>query len=114
MAHMLSQTFLSDASHVPLNIQGRPSCPILPLIDRLSKQVLSHYPTDMLVLGNLTPPRHMLWRTRVTSTDRQPKLILEFWEPYWIMKDTGPMAQAVVIQWSNLGYETTHRTFNGL
>jgi hypothetical protein len=52
----LTQTFLSDASHVQLNVPGRLACPILPLVDRLSKQVLSQYPTNMIVLGDLSPP----------------------------------------------------------
>jgi hypothetical protein len=54
----LTQTFLSDTALVPVNGPGRPRCLLLPLVDRLPKQVLSRHPADMLVLGNLTPPRH--------------------------------------------------------
>jgi hypothetical protein len=68
----------------------------------------------MLVLGDLSPPRLSQWRSQIASTDAAPKLVLEFWEPYWIMKDTGPMAKLVVTQWSDLGYESTCRTLNGL
>jgi hypothetical protein len=110
----LTQTFLSDGSHVQLNVPGRPACPILPLVDRLSKQVLSQYPTDMLVLGDLSLPWLSQWRSQIASADAAPKLVLEFWEPYWIMKDTGPMAKLVVTQWSDIGYESTCRTLNGL
>jgi hypothetical protein len=53
----LIQTFLSDAWHVQLNVPGHPACPILPSIYRLFKHVLLQYPTNMLVLGDLSLPR---------------------------------------------------------
>jgi hypothetical protein len=59
----LTQTFLLDTTHVQLNVPGRPACPILPSVDRLSKQVLSQYPTNMLVLGDLSPPQLSQWRS---------------------------------------------------
>jgi hypothetical protein len=110
----LTQTFLSDALSVQHNVQGRPACLLLPLVDRLPKKVLSMYPTDMLVLGDLSPPRLTQWRNQIASTNTAPKLVLEFWEPFWIMKDIGPMAKLVVTQWSDLGFESMCPTLNGL
>jgi hypothetical protein len=110
----LTQTFLSDTALVPLNVPGRPRCLLLPLVDRLPKQVLSRPPADMLVLGDLTPQQHRQWSIRVASADTKPKLVLEFWKPYWIMKDLGPMAKSVLTQWSDLRYQSTCRTLNGL
>jgi hypothetical protein len=43
-----------------------------------------------------------------------PKLVLAFWEPFWIMKDICPMAKLVVTQWSDLGYESSCQTLDGL
>jgi hypothetical protein len=43
-----------------------------------------------------------------------PKLILEFWDPYWVLKETGPMAKLTVTKWSREGYQTTCRTLMGL
>jgi hypothetical protein len=68
----------------------------------------------MLVLGDLSPPRLTHWRNQIVSTNTAPKLVLEFWEPFWIMKDIGPMAKLGVTQWSDLGYESTCQTLNGL
>jgi hypothetical protein len=110
----LTQTFLSDTALVPLNVPGRPRCLLLPLVDWLPNQVLLRHPTDMLVLGDLTPPQHRHWSIIVASPDTKPKLVLEFWEPYWIMKDLGPMAKSVLTQWSDLGYQSACRTLNGL
>jgi hypothetical protein len=110
----LIQTFLLDASHVQLNVPGCPACPILPPIDQLFKQVLSQYPTNMLVLGDLSPPQLTHWRSQIPSADIALKLVLEFWEPHWSMRDTGPMAKLVVTQWLDLGYESTCQTLNGL
>jgi hypothetical protein len=53
----LSQAFLLDAPYLQRNVQGRPACPLLSMVDPVSKEVLSQYPTHMLVLGDLSPPR---------------------------------------------------------
>ena len=89
---MLTQTFVSKDVCASLTMPGWPSCPVLPVVERLPKNILSQYPTDMLVLGDLTPQRLNQWRTRISSTAVSPKIVLEFCEPYWIMKDVGPMA----------------------
>ena len=96
--------------HALQDTQGHLPCPILPLVDQLANKILILSPTDMLVLGDLIPPWHKQWRTQITFADTQPKLILKFWEPYWILKDL--MEKLVVTQWSNLGYESACQTLD--
>jgi hypothetical protein len=68
---------------------------------------------DLLVLGDMSPPRISEWLKQIPPTNN-PKLILEFWDPYWILKDTGPMAKVQVTQWLKLGYRSSCQTISGL
>jgi hypothetical protein len=110
----LTQVF-SAGSHKSLaSCPGRPTCPVLPAVDRLPKDALSYAPVDLLVLVDLSPERLHGWLIRVKNTKVKPKLILEFWDPYWVLKETDPMAKRTVTKWSCEGYQTTCRTLNGL
>jgi hypothetical protein len=68
----------------------------------------------MLVLGDLSPHKSRQWLCRVAATSRKPKLLMEFWDPYWIMKNTGPMTKLQVTKWSETGSSSACRTLNGL
>jgi hypothetical protein len=37
-----------------------------------------------------------------------------FWDPYWVLKETGLMAKRTVTKWSCEGYQRTCRTLHGL
>jgi hypothetical protein len=87
---------------------------LLPAIDRLPWTALSYAPVDLLVLGDLSLERLQGLLVRVMHTAVTPKLILEFWDPYWVLKETGPMAKLTVTKWSREGYQTTCRTLMGL
>jgi hypothetical protein len=110
----LTQVF-SAGSHVAVtSCPGRPACPLLPAIDRLPWAALSYAPVDLLVLGDLSPEHLQRWLVRVMQIAVKPKLILEFWDPYWVLKETDPMAKLTVTNWSREGYQTTCRTLKGL
>jgi hypothetical protein len=87
---------------------------VLLAVDRFRKDTLSYAPVDLLVLGDLSPERLHGWLIRVKNTEVKPKLILEFWDPYWVLKETGPMAKRTITKWSCEGYQTTCPTLNGL
>jgi len=110
----LTQVFSAGSHDAYASCPGRPTCPLLPAVDRLRKGALSSTPVDLLVLGDLSPERLQGWLGRVKNTELKPKLILEFWDPYWVLKETGPMAKQTVTKWSREGYQTTCRTLNGL
>jgi hypothetical protein len=71
-------------------------------------------PIDLSVLGDLCPARNTEWRKRIPAGGMAPKLILEFWEPYWVVKEMGPMAKGAIIKWTQKGYQSTCRSLNSL
>jgi hypothetical protein len=110
----LTQVFTLGAQQALVSCPGRPACPLLPAVDRLPKDAPSYAPVDLLVLGDLNLGSLQGWLVRVSHADRKPKLILKFWNPYWVLKKAGPMAKRTVTKWSQEGYQTTCRTLNGL
>jgi hypothetical protein len=69
----LRQILVSDARYTPHDIPQS----ILGPVDRLQKDILTVSPSDLLVLGSLTPNRSTQWRNRVAASARPPKLIIE-------------------------------------
>jgi hypothetical protein len=102
----LTQVFVSSSPITLANCPGRPTCPMLPTVDRLPKETLRYALVEPKCLDG--------WCVRVRNADQKPKLILEFWDPSWVLKETGPMAKRTVTMWSKEGYQTMCRTLNGL
>jgi hypothetical protein len=110
----LTQVFSVGSGKALASCPGRPVCPLLPTVDRLPMEALSYTSVDLLVFGNLIPEHLQGWLVRVKNTASKPKLLLEFWDPYRVLKVTGPMAKRTVTKWSREGYQMTCRTVNGL
>jgi hypothetical protein len=94
----MSQLFAAGSAATFENCPGRPVCPCIPNVERLSRSVLTQIPVDLLVLGDMSPARNAEWAEGIPEAG-PPKLVLEFWEPYWIIKDTGPMAKGQTTKW---------------
>jgi hypothetical protein len=111
----LTQLFASGADKAFNQCHGRPSCPRLPMVERLPKDCLDSMPIDLLVLGDLSPARCQEWLQRIPGQGIPiPKLVLEFWDAFWVIKATGPMAKSSVTKWAKKGYQSTCRTINAL
>jgi hypothetical protein len=93
----LTQVFASGSERAFSQCPGRPSCPRLPPVERLPMDCLDYVPINLLVLGDLSPARATEWLNRIPSGgDPAPKLVLEFWDDFWVVKATGPMAKSSV------------------
>jgi hypothetical protein len=85
------------------------------MVERLPKDCLAFTQIDLLVLGDLSPARSNEWLQRIPGQGNpNPKLVLEFWDAYWVVKATGPMAKSTVTRWAKKGYQSTCRTINSL
>jgi hypothetical protein len=76
-------------------------------IDRIPRSYLRQHPVDLLVLGNLNRDAHEAWMQRIPGLrfKQTPDMILEFWEPWYITRNSdGPMSKLVVTRWNTLGY----------
>jgi hypothetical protein len=67
-----------------------------------------------LVLGSLTPCKPKLWRSRIKVAPVAPRVVLEFWDPSWIFKETGPVAKHEVTEWDKAGYSTSCQMIHNL
>jgi hypothetical protein len=111
----LTQVFASGSEKAFTQCPGRPSCPRLPMVERLPKDCLAFTPIDLLVLGDLSPARSNEWLQRIPGQGNpNHKLVLEFWDAYLVVKATGPMAKSTVTRWAKKGYQSTCRTINSL
>ena len=76
---------------------NRPLCTVIDDVRRLPKRFLTTHPVDMLVLGNMDMKQETDWFSRLPSQAAlAPSLIIEYWEPWHIMVEAGPMAKGTV------------------
>jgi hypothetical protein len=106
----LHAVFQADSVNTPDTIPHS----VLPVVDRLPKDILRVSLVDVLVLGSLTPHRLDLWRKKVLNTPTPPKVIIETWDEDWILKDTGPMSKSIVTRWSQAHYATACKLVDNL
>jgi hypothetical protein len=103
----LSQIFTGGEAKVNRFFK-RPSCHLLKDIQRGADNFLSVHPVQLLMLGNMTKDIHDLWMKQISRCPKSPKIILEFWEPWYIKRNTdGPMAKLTVTRWNALGYDSS-------
>jgi hypothetical protein len=102
----ITQIFAAGSSITFRSCPGRPTCPLIPNVERLPRDVLIRTPVDLLVLGDSSPKRNAEWLERIPGSNA-PKLVLEFWEPYWIVKVNVPMAKGQTTKWSERGFQSS-------
>jgi hypothetical protein len=84
-------------------------------VECIPKDCLDYAPIDLLVLGDLSPAWSNAWLKRISGDGKPfPKLVLEFWDAFWVVKATGPMAKSSATKWAKKGYQSTCRTINSL
>jgi hypothetical protein len=85
------------------------------MVKRLPKDCLDSIPIDLLVLGDLSPARSHEWLQRIPGQGIPvPKLVLEFWDAFWVIKATGPIAKGSVTERAKKGYQSTCQMINAL
>jgi hypothetical protein len=102
----LHQLFTGGDPKVDLSF-NRPDCLMVEEILRAPRDLLRQHPVELLVLGNLDKPTMDAWLSPVPGRKYTgtPKLILEFWEPWYVTRNTDrPMLKLVTTRWDNLGY----------
>jgi hypothetical protein len=105
----LQQLFTGGDPKVDLSF-NRPNCLMIEDVLRAPRDWLRQHPVEFLVLGNLDKPTMDAWISRVPghSYPGTPKLILNFWEPWYVTRNTGgPMSKLLITRWDNLGYQSS-------
>jgi hypothetical protein len=93
---------------------ARPACSVIDDVRRLAKGYLTAHPVDLLLLGNMDALQEKEWLRRIPSQDTlSPSLVVEYWEPWHIMTEDGPMSKGMITKWEKLAYSSTCCTANG-
>jgi hypothetical protein len=84
-------------------------------VERLPKDCLAYMPINLLVLGDLSPVQSNEWLQHIPGQGIPiPKLVLEVWDAFWVIKATSLMVKSSVTKWAKKGYQSTFRTINSL
>jgi hypothetical protein len=79
-------------------------------VRRTTMDFLSGHPVELLVLGNLNEMTSEVWLRRIPGDQKieTPQLVLEFWDPWHIARNSdGPMSKLVTTRWTTLGYNSS-------
>jgi hypothetical protein len=113
----LEQIFSGGDDEVPTYFDRPPCAPVPSTVARMPKQYLRRHPVDLLVLGNLDVCSLRDWMLRIPrlGDPTAPKLVVEYWDPWFITRNTdGPMSKLVVTQWDKKGYSSTCKTVDAV
>jgi hypothetical protein len=92
---LLKQIFTGGDPKARRTIEA-PDCLSLDDVHRAPYDFLRDHPVKLLVLGNLQKEPYNAWMKLIPGhrQTETPELILEFWEPWHITRNTdGPMAK---------------------
>jgi hypothetical protein len=106
---LLKQIFTGGDPKAKRTIEA-PDCLSLDDVHRAPHDFLRDHPVELLVLGNLQKEPYDAWMKLIPGhrQTETPELILEFWEPWHITRNTdGPMAKLTMTRWQSLGYESS-------
>jgi hypothetical protein len=92
---LLKQVFTEGDPKARCTVEA-PDCISLDDVHRAPHEFLRDHPVELLVLGNLQKELYDVWMKLIPGhlQAETPELILEFWEPWHITRNTdGPMAK---------------------
>jgi hypothetical protein len=110
----MTQSFYSESLPYASTSPGHPPAPFVGHMERLSDDFLAEHPVELLLVGDLTPSRHLHWLTRVSKAPRTPRMIIEFWSEDHLLSELGPVSKKCVTQWESSGYGSTCSLLNAL
>jgi hypothetical protein len=113
----LDPIFSGGDDDVPTYFNRPPCAPVPSTVTRMSKQYLRRHPVDLLVLGNLDVRSLRDWMLRIPrlGDPTAPKLVVEYWDPWFITRNTdGPMPKLAITQWDKKGYSSTCKTVDAM
>jgi hypothetical protein len=109
----LKQVFSCSRKDASVFAPGRPTTAKLGPPERVSRQVLSQHPVNLLPVnctGNQPQPEILPW---IFSTrGHKPRLVVEFWPAAAAVHEDGPMHKSTCQQWLILEYQSRCRLLN--